>query len=149
MTVDGTVDVEVVQSPTDEIVAAFARLLPQLSRTAAALDRTAVARMLACDANTVFMARVAGEIVGTLTLVMVPIPSGLRARIEDVVVDSTARGHGVATALTGAAIIAARAARARTLDLTSRPERDSAGRLYERLGFRERDSRVYRLAEEY
>src|SRR5215831_19522405 len=112
-----TVDVEVVRTPTDEIVAAFARLLPQLSRTAAALDRTAVVRMLACDANTVFMARVGGEIVGTLTLVMVPIPSGLRARIEDVVVDTTARGHGVATALTGAAITAARAAQARTLDL--------------------------------
>lgn len=143
-----TVDVEVVREPTDELVAAFQRLLPQLSSTASPLDRPAVARMLSCDANTVFVARLAGEIVGTLTLVMVPIPSGLRARIEDVVVDDSARGHGVATALTGAAIATARAAQARTVDLTSRPDRDSAGRLYERLGFRERDSRVYRLADE-
>jgi ribosomal protein S18 acetylase RimI-like enzyme len=141
------VDVEMVREPSDEVVAAFARLLPQLSRTAAPLDRAALARMLSHDANTVFLARIAGQIVGTLTLVMVPIPSGLRARIEDVVVDASARGHGVGTALTAAAIECARLANARTVDLTSRPERDSAGRLYERLGFRERDSRIYRLAQ--
>jgi len=141
-----TIDVEVAREPSDEIVSAFRRLLPQLSRSAAALDRAAIERMLHHDANTVFIARVGGQIVGTLTLVMVPIPSGLRARIEDVVVDGAARGMGVGSALTAAAIDVARSANARTLDLTSRPERDSAGRLYERLGFRERDSRVYRLA---
>jgi ribosomal protein S18 acetylase RimI-like enzyme len=140
------IDVEVVHEPSDEVVSAFARLLPQLSRTAAPLDLAAIARMLSHDANTVFVARVDGVIVGTLTLVMVPIPSGLRARIEDVVVDTSARGCGVGTALTIAAIEHARAADARTLDLTSRPERDSAGRLYERLGFQERDSRIYRYS---
>lgn len=140
-----TVDVEVVREPTDELISAFGRLLPQLSRSASPLDRGAVERMLRHDANTVFMARVHRRIVGTLTLVMVPIPSGLRARIEDVVVETSARGLGVGTALTLAAMEVAEAANARTLDLTSRPERDSAGRLYERLGFVERDSRVYRL----
>jgi ribosomal protein S18 acetylase RimI-like enzyme len=143
-----TVDVEVVRDATDDVVSAFSRLLPQLSRSALPLDEPAVSRMLNHDANTVFVARVEGEIVGMLTLVMVPIPSGLRARIEDVVVDGTARGKGVATALTVAALDAAQVARARTVDLTSRPERDAAGRLYERLGFRERDSRVYRLESE-
>jgi ribosomal protein S18 acetylase RimI-like enzyme len=141
-----TIDVEVVRESSDEIVSAFGRLVPQLSQSAAALDRAAIERMLRHDANTVFIARIGGQIVGTLTLVMVPIPSGLRARIEDVVVDGAARGIGVGSALTAAAIDVARSANARTLDLTSRPERDSAGRLYERLGFRERDSRVYRLA---
>jgi ribosomal protein S18 acetylase RimI-like enzyme len=143
-----TVDVQEIREANDEVVSAFRRLLPQLSRSAAPLDRPAVDRMVSHDANTVFVARVDGEIVGMLTLVMVPIPSGLRARIEDVVVDSGARGRGVATALTVAAMEAAQAAKARTVDLTSRPERDSAGRLYERLGFRERDSRVYRLERE-
>ncbi len=142
-----TVDVEVVREPTEELVSAFGRLLPQLSGSAPLLDEAAIARMLIHDANTVFVARIDGHIVGTLTLVMVPIPSGLRARIEDVVVDASARGNGVGTALTIAAIGCARSANARTVDLTSRPDRDSAGRLYERLGFRERDSRVYRLTE--
>jgi ribosomal protein S18 acetylase RimI-like enzyme len=139
----------VAQEATDELVAAFGRLLPQLSQSATPLDRAALRRLLAHDANTLFVARAAdGAIVGTLTLVMVPIPSGLRARIEDVVVDTAARGLGIGSALTRAAIDAARTAGARTLDLTSRPDRDSAGRLYERLGFRQRDSRLYRLAEE-
>ena len=143
-----TVLVEVAAQADDELVEAFGRLLPQLSRSATPLDRPAINRMLDHDANTLFVARVDGRIVGTLTLVMVPIPSGLRARIEDVVVDSGARGLGIGSRLTEAAIEKARAAGARTLDLTSRPERDSAGRLYERLGFRQRDSRLYRLAEE-
>jgi ribosomal protein S18 acetylase RimI-like enzyme len=140
-----SVAVEVVREPSSEVVSAFQRLLPQLSKSASPLDHPAIERMLGHDANTVFVARVEGAIVGTLTLVMVPIPSGLRARIEDVVVDQSARGMGVGTALTLAAMETAREANARTVDLTSRPDRDSAGRLYERLGFRERDSRVYRL----
>lgn len=144
-----TVVVEVAGAATDELVDAFARLLPQLSRSARPLDRAALAHLVAHDANTVFVARGEdGAILGTLTLVMVPLPAGLRARIEDVVVDGRARGLGVGSALIAAAVDRARAAGARTLDLTSRPERDSAGRLYERHGFRLRDSRQYRLAQE-
>lgn len=144
-----TVTVEVASEATAELVEAFGRLLPQLSRSAAPLDADALARILNHDANTVFVARSAdGTIVGTLTLVMVPIPTGLRARIEDVVVDEASRGQGVGAALTQAAIDAAQRAGARTLDLTSRPDRDAAGRLYERLGFRVRDSRLYRYSGE-
>ncbi len=143
-----TVLVEVAAEADDELVEAFGRLLPQLSRSAKPLDRQALTRMLDHDANTLFIARVDGRIVGALTLVMTPIPSGLRARIEDVVVDSGVRGLGIGSRLTEAAIAKARAAGARTLDLTSRPERDSAGRLYERLGFGQRDSRLDRLADE-
>ena len=144
-----TVVVEVAQEATDELVEAFARLLPQLSHRARPLDQAALARLVAHDANTIFLARGdEGTILGTLTLVMVPLPAGLRARIEDVVVDERARGLGVGGALIEAAVAAARAARARTLDLTSRPERGSAGRLYERHGFQLRDSRQYRLADE-
>lgn len=101
---------------------------------------------MACDANTVLIARADREIVGTLTLVMVPVPSGLRARVEDVVVDAAARGHGVAGLLMHKALQIAREAGARTVDLTSRPDREAANRLYERLGFRVRESTVYRLA---
>ncbi|WP_158879699.1 GNAT family N-acetyltransferase [Amycolatopsis anabasis] len=133
-----SVTVEVLREITDETVEAFARLLPQLSRTARPLDRAALEAMVACGANTVLLARSGGPIVGTLTLVRFPIPSGLRARIEDVVVDESARGPEEAVRL-------ARAAGARTVDLTSRPSRGSANRLYERLGFTARDSRVYRL----
>ncbi len=140
-----SVEVEVVREATDEVVEALARLLPQLSSTAGVLDRESVARLLGSDANTLVMARVEGRVVGMLTLIMFPLPSGLRGRIEDVVVDEAARGHGVGAALTGEAVRLAEAAGVRTVDLTSRPSRQAANRLYERLGFQARDSQVYRF----
>ncbi|WP_255950547.1 GNAT family N-acetyltransferase [Streptomyces odontomachi] len=140
-----SVEVVVVRAADDELVAAFARLLPQLSSTAGALDRDAVGQLLGCNANTLLAARVEGTVVGLLTLVLLPLPSGLRARIEDVVVDEAARGHGVGGALTEEALRLAAEAGARTVDLTSRPSRPAANRLYERLGFEARDSRVYRF----
>ncbi|WP_369274607.1 GNAT family N-acetyltransferase [Streptomyces sp. R11] len=139
------VQVEIAREGSAELVAAFARLLPQLSRSAKPLDLAAVGRIVRCDTNTVLVARADGEIVGTLTLVQVPVPSGLRARIEDVVVDGAARGHGVAGLLMREAVRLAREAGARTVDLTSRPDRSSANRLYERLGFAARGSTVYRM----
>ncbi|MFJ5050365.1 GNAT family N-acetyltransferase [Streptomyces sp. NPDC088719] len=140
-----SVEVEVVQQPSQEVVEAFGRLLPQLSTTAKPLDYEAVGRLVECDSNVVFVARVSGEIVGTLTLLLFPLPSGLRARVEDVVVDRSARGQGVAAALTEQALGMARDAGARTVDLTSRPDREAANRLYERLGFKARESTVFRF----
>ncbi|MER5279834.1 GNAT family N-acetyltransferase [Streptomyces sp. NPDC002809] len=138
------VHVEIIREAGQELVEAFGRLLPQLSTTAEPLDREAIHRMVTWDANTVLVARTSEAIVGTLTLVLLPLPSGVRARIEDVVVDSAARGQGVAALLTREALRIAREAGARTVDLTSRPDRAAANRLYERLGFRARESTVYR-----
>ena len=129
---------------TDEVVEAFGRLLPQLSGSAPPLDRAAIAAIAASPAITVLLARSPDVIVGSLTLAMFPLPTGLRAWIEDVVVDEAARGQGVGGALTAAAVQHAVAAGARTVDLTSRPSRAAAGRLYGRAGFNLRDSRVYR-----
>lgn len=85
-----------------------------------------------------------GEIVGTLTLACFHIPTGTRAWIEDVVVDDAARGEGIGAALVEEAVRLARTAGARTIDLTSRPEREAANRLYERTGFARRETNVYR-----
>lgn len=140
------VDIEVVQEVSEELVNAFGRLLPQLSRSAEPLDAEAMRLLVTWQGNQLLVARVDGQVVGALTLVMFPIPSGWRAWIEDVVVDEQARGQGVGAALTQAAVRLAHAAGARTVDLTSRPSREAANRLYERLGFRLRDSNVYRLS---
>jgi ribosomal protein S18 acetylase RimI-like enzyme len=140
-----SVEIEVVRDVTDELVKAFDRLLPQLSRSAHPLDAEALRILAGRPGNQLLVARVDGAIVGTLTLVTFPIPTGLRAWIEDVVVDEAARGHGVGAALIEAAVRLARTAGARTIDLTSRPSREAANRLYERLGFHLRDSNVYRL----
>jgi ribosomal protein S18 acetylase RimI-like enzyme len=129
------VEVVVVREATTEIVEAMDRL-PQLSTTATPLDAAALERLVSSEATSVLVARVGGTIVGTLTLVMFRVPTGLRARIEDVVVDESARGRGVGAALTQKALRLAQRDGARTVDLTSRPSRVAAIRLYERLGFR-------------
>lgn len=139
------VQVEVLDKVTGEVVEAFAGLLPQLSSSAVPLGQEGLDAIVGSSANTVLIARSAGAIAGTLTLVMFPLPTGLRAWIEDVVVDQSARGQGIGEALTREALRIAREAGARTVDLTSRPSRVAAGRLYERLGFALRDSRLYRF----
>lgn len=139
-----SVEVEAVHQVTDELVEVAGRLLSQLSRSAAPFDADGLARIVGHQAITLFIARSGGVIVGMLTLVTFPLPSGLRARIEDVVVDQDSRGQGIGTALTMAAIDLAQQHGARSIDLTSRASRVAANRLYERLGFQLRDSNVYR-----
>lgn len=129
---------------TDEVVEAFARLMPQLSSSSAPPDKAALTAMVESQATTILIARSEGKIVGTLTLVMFRIPTGLRTRIEDVVVDQAAGRQGFGTALTREAISIARAAGAKTVDLSTRPSREAAGRLYEKMGFEIRSTRVYR-----
>jgi GNAT superfamily N-acetyltransferase len=108
-----TVQVEVLDKVTDEAVEAFARLLPQLSRSAPPLGPDELEAVVTCPANTVLVSRSAGPITGTLTLVMFPLPTGIRAWIEDVVVDQGARGQGTGEALTHEALRIAREAGAR------------------------------------
>ncbi|MGW0637386.1 GNAT family N-acetyltransferase [Nocardia salmonicida] len=140
LTVDTLTEVD------DEIVDAVDRLLSQLSPTATRLDRDALVRLVSAESTTVLFARSGDRIVGMLSLVMFPIPSGLRARVEDVVVDDSARGQGIGAILIEEAKSRAAGAGARTLDLTSRASRSAANRLYERLGFQPREARVYRFA---
>jgi ribosomal protein S18 acetylase RimI-like enzyme len=92
------------------------------------------------------VAKVEGAIVGSLTLALFWIPTGLRAWIEDVVVDESVRGQGIGAALNQEALKVARDQGARTVDLTSRPSREAANRLYQRLGFKQRETNVYRYS---
>lgn len=136
-----------------ELISAFGRMIPQLSSSSPPPDADELAEMLAHPGTTVFVARSDddGVIVGSLTLVVFRIPTGIRAWIEDVVVDGPAvRGKGWRTgeALTNAAIAKARDAGAKTVDLTSRPSREEANALYQRLGFEARETNVWRFSLE-
>jgi ribosomal protein S18 acetylase RimI-like enzyme len=143
-----TVAIEELTDITDEVVEAFSRLLPQLSTSAKPLDAAAVKDVASSSAVTVLLARSEGKIVGMLSLVVFRIPTGARAWIEDVVVDTAAGRQGTGSALVRAAVERARAAGVRTVDLTTRPSRVAAGNLYERAGFTQRDTRVYRYSFE-
>ena len=140
-----TTEVTICESVTDEVVEAFARLIPQLSSSNPPPSRSQLESLVSSEASTLFVARVEGRIVGSLTLATFRIPTGVRAWIEDVVVDESARGHGVGEALNRAALDLARAEGAITVELTSRPSREAANRLYLRMGFVVRDTNVYRF----
>lgn len=138
------IDVRQVAEITDDVVKAFHQLLPQLSKSAAPLDADGIRTLVGCPTNTVLLARREDDyVVGMLTLVVFPIPTGLRARIEDVVVDEAARGQGVGATLCAEAIRRAHDLGARTIELTSRPSREAANRLYVKLGFELRETNVY------
>jgi ribosomal protein S18 acetylase RimI-like enzyme len=138
--------VEEVTAAGPEVVEALHRLLPQLSSSAAPPTEDDVRAMAEAPAVTLLVARLGGggRIVGSLALATFRVPTGLRAWIEDVVVDASARGKGVGAALTDVAVERARAMGCRNVDLTSRPSREAANRLYQRLGFVARQTNVYR-----
>ncbi len=128
----------------DELVAAFDRLIPQLSSSSPPPTADQLADLVGNDHTVLFLARLDGAIVGSLTLAFYRIPTGLKSWIEDVVVDESARGHGVGEALSRRALDEARRRGAKDVALTSRPSRAAANRLYRRLGFEPRETNVYR-----
>lgn len=141
----GDLTVEEATRVDDELVEAFAALVPQLSRSAPAPGAAELEAIVRSPATTLLVARYdGGRLVGSLTLVVFRVPTGVRAWIEDVVVDDVARGSGIGAALVKAALERAEAAGARTVDLTSRPAREAANRLYLRMGFVARSTNVYR-----
>ena len=131
-------------SVDDQLVAAFERLTPQLSRSNPPPGRAMLQQIVDSPPTVLFVARLGDLIVGSLTLAQFVIPTGRRAWIEDVVVDESERGRGVGEALNRAALARALADGARTVDLTSRPSREAANRLTPRLGFQQRETNVYR-----
>lgn len=141
---ESPISVEILDALSAEDAAALRRLLAQLSSTAT-FDEARIEAMLEHDAADLLVARDGGELVGMATLVVVPLPSGLRGHVEDVVVDSSMRGRGIARQLLETMTRMAAERGLRTLDLTSRPTRESALRLYEAVGFVRRDTAVLRF----
>jgi ribosomal protein S18 acetylase RimI-like enzyme len=143
---DAGLVIERVVEADDEAVGAFARLVPQLS-SAEPPDTTRLGSILAQPGTVVLFARGSDRVIeGTLTLVIVTMPTGRRALIEDVVVDAPFRGRGVASALVRQALEIADTAGCQAVDLTSRPSRVEANALYARLGFARRETNVYRYS---
>lgn len=129
---------------TVELTDAMNSLVPQLSSSNSPPSTETLQAIIDSEATKLLVARTERGIVGTLTLVLFHIPTGVRAWIEDVVVDEEMRGEGIGYRLNQAAIQQAQFAGAVTVDLTSRPSRQEANRLYQRLGFEKRETNVYR-----
>jgi len=136
-------EVEVLSSVSDEDAADLRHLLGLLSTTAV-FDRARIESMITHDATEVLVVREQGRIVGMTTIVTFPLPTGIRGIVEDVAVHESMRGKGIARLLLERATLLARERGLRTLDLTSRPSREAALRLYESVGFVRRDTNVLR-----
>jgi len=135
--------VERASEASDELVAAFARLVPQLTTRTSPPGGAEIERVLADPRAVQLVARDGGAIVGVLTLLVFELPTGLKARIEDVIVDERARGQGVGEALVAEAQRLAEEAGAIAIELTTARQREAANRLYARLGFERRETNVY------
>ncbi len=136
--------IELAKYTTDELLDALTRLVPKLKIFSPHLTRDDLSSLLASDASNLLTARDdAGQIVGMLALIVYRVPIGIRARIEDVVVDETARGRGIAVALVERALEIARDIGADGVALTSNPRRKAANRLYQKVGFKRWETNVY------
>jgi ribosomal protein S18 acetylase RimI-like enzyme len=130
--------IEKTEEVTDELLDALDRLVPQLTDKNPPPSRTELTALVKSESSTLLLARVpdaGGPIAGMLTLIVYRTPTGIRSRIEDVVVDSSMRGQGIGEALVRRALELARAAGAPVVFLTSSSRREAANRLYQRLGF--------------
>lgn len=140
------VTIEQVTEVTEALLEGIKRLVPQLSSSALILSRKELEEIVSSSSTMLFIARDScGVIVGSLTLALFRIPTGLRAWIEDVVVDASARNLGIGEALCKTALERAKKRGASMVDLTSRPLREAADRLYRKLGFELRETNVYRF----
>ena len=136
-------NVERVTEADEALAAAIARLVPQLSPTRQPAGLDELAELVASPGSNLIVARDGETVLGMLTLIVYRVPTGIRAWIHDVVVDEAARGRGVGEALTREALSLAERAGAVSVELTTRQERVAANRLYQRLGFEQRETNVY------
>jgi len=141
------VRIRIADEVTPKLVDSYKKLIPQLSTSSLPPTEEELDQIIRSDASMILIAENNNnEIVGTMTLVIFHIPTGLRAWIEDVVVDSDHRGEGIGKKLNQEALQIAQKAGAKTVELTSRPARESANRLYQDLGFQKRETNVYRFS---
>jgi ribosomal protein S18 acetylase RimI-like enzyme len=143
-----TVEISIVSQVDANLVASFAQLFPQLTKNNPPPDEDLLQRIVQSETSHILIARdteAYGRIVGTLTLAFYVSPTGIKAWIEDVVVDGSYRGRGIGKALTQKAIDLAERENAKVVLLTSNPARESANGLYKKLGFTLRATNFYQL----
>jgi ribosomal protein S18 acetylase RimI-like enzyme len=139
------IDIHEISSADEKTLRVVNELIPQLSQSASVMNEMQLRRLVESQATKLYFAQERDVVLGMLSLVVFSIPTGTKAWVEDVVVAQTARGKGVGMALMNHALAVAKDAGAKSVDLTSRPSREAANKLYQKLGFMARETNVYRL----
>ena len=131
---------------TDELVDAITRLMPQLKLKYSLPTRSEIEALVGSKTSVLLVVRSPDQhspIVGMLTLLVNRVPSGIRAHVEDIVVDEAMRGQGIGEALIRHALNVAREAGANGVGLTTNPRREAANCLYQRMGFNRWKTNIY------
>jgi ribosomal protein S18 acetylase RimI-like enzyme len=130
---------------SSSVLQSINELLPQLSSSAQVISMDRLSELVESDNTLIFIGTdESGQILGMLSLIVMKIPTGNKAWIEDVVVDQSARGKGMGKALMNHALEKAKELAVKSVDLTSRPSREKANMLYQSLGYQIRETNVYR-----
>ena len=140
------VEIIEISEASNEILSQVNGLLPQLSKSASPLSLESLDILAKSESTNLFVAKEGKKVWGMRSLVLFSIPTGTKAWVEDVVVDSSARGKGIGKALMNHALKKVREKRGKSIDLTSRPSRETANKLYQSLGYQKRETNVYRLS---
>ena len=133
-----------VKKYSSELKEAMDRLISQLSSAHISPSEEQLVKIIESPVTILLAAQHGTEIIGVLSLVLYRVPTGQKAWIEDVVVDRSERGRGTGEALIRHAVELAQTKGTKWVDLTSRPSRKAANRLYQKIGFRQRETNVYR-----
>ena len=139
------VRIEEAVEATSGLQRALAHLLPQLNPKLPVPTMERLQAIMADPSVTLFLAKDGEEAVGTATVIVYTTPFWIKARLDEVVVDESARGKGVGAALVGACLEVARRRGAEVAELQSGVQREAANRLYQRMGFKLRQSNLYRI----
>lgn len=138
--------IDIVTQADEELYEAFQHLIPQLTNNNPPPSLNDLSALVRNEASTLIVVRNENaKIIGALTLTVYRVPTGIRSIIEDVVVDSSARGQGIGEALISRAIEVAREKGASNISLTCNPMREAANRLYQRMGFKKRETNAYQM----
>lgn len=138
--------IKIVTEVTDELVITLEKLMSLLTGRDEKISTESIESIVSASNTHLFVA--VGEdnrIHGTLTLIIYTIPTRKKAYIEDVVVDLAAQGLGLGEKLLAAAIQKAKEEQVACIELTSRPFRIPANKLYQKMGFKIRETNCYQL----
>lgn len=136
--------IEAATQADEELWGAFQRLVPQLTSNNPPPSRDDLAALVKSESSTLLIARADDDsIIGAANLTVYRVPTGIRAIIEDVIVDESVRGQGIGEALVRRCLEIAREKGAGGVSLTSNPKREAANKLYQKMGFKKRETNAY------
>ena len=140
------IKIERITSADSSTAEAISLLLKQLSSQEFSFSERELAALINDPSSSLFLLYTEDKIAGMLTLGTYLSPTGRKAWIEDVVVDSAYRGKGYGKMLVEHAIEYARTLSPCTLMLTSNPARIAANELYRASGFEQKITNVYKMS---